>query len=291
MSTNTAATVAISDIANAAMPEPFQIEIDGSPHRVDAATYEAIQRERADMKKKMPPEFLENIKKKKGDDDDDDDDEEYEDGADEMRKDAADQISELLDRCDANTLADALYNIDVLTGRFDGVETLADVVDAIDQVRGRIDALSHEDDDEARYDSDDIDLLLQKLDAATPADALLAIEGREFASQYAHMLPPGFKFDGQSVHELRLEAIQHMKPGFEVHNDSEEAVLGAFSVFAGDKPRIDSSQQLDQALGHMDMIHSQPGPNANRPTGAGMAQKPSESLFALSKAVRASGSK
>ncbi|NEZ62010.1 DUF2213 domain-containing protein [Leptolyngbyaceae cyanobacterium CCMR0082] len=294
MGTETAATVAISDAIQA--PETFQIEINGKPHRVDAATYADIQAERADAKKKVPPEFLKHMKGKKGGDemdDDDDDDDDREDMSDYKRKDAADKIATVLARCDADTLNDAIHNLNVLVGRFDdSIKTVADAVDAIDQMRGRTDALNHTDSgsDSAKYDADDVAALLKRLDAETPADALTQLEGKEFVGQYGHMLPSGFNFDGQSLHELQLEAIKHVEPGLELHSDSEQAVAGAFSVVANRHKRVDSSQQLDQAL-HMDMIHSQPGADANRRTNTRMTKKPSESLFALSKAVRRSGSK
>ena len=304
MGTNTAATVAISDIAKPAMPETFQIDINGKPFHVDSAMYEALNAERSDM-----AEYKKDMDKKKhkgkkpssmndefmGDDDEDDD--EYEDGdyaAKKMRKDATEQISAVLIRCDADTLTDALYNLNVLVGRFDGADTVADVVEAIDTLQGRVDALDHEDssNDDSRFDDGDVKALLEKLDAADPAAALLALEGKEFIVSYGHLLPPGYKLDGQTLHELQLEAIKHTEPGLELKTDSAESISGAFSVVANRHKRVDSSTQLDKAL-HLDMgmVHSNAGPNGNRRTNTSMTKKPSESLFALSKAVRRSGSK
>ena len=273
MSTNTAATVALSDIANA-VPETFQIDIAGSPHRVDAATYQAIQAERLDMKKKMKA-----MEDKYMEDEDDDDD---------SRKDAAVQITSLLTRCDADTLPDALHNLNVLVSRFDNVATVADAVDCIDQMQGRIDALSHSEnaDNSGKFDSDDMAALLKRLDAETPADALTKLDGQDFVANYSHMLPPGFNLDSQTLTELQLEAIKTVEPGLTLHGDSEETVAGAFAVVAARYGRVDSTDQLDKAFARTDMVHSQLPANAHRPTGTSMIQKPSESLFSISKAAR-----
>lgn len=295
MGTETAATVAISDVAKVT-PEKFQIDIGGQPFHVDSNLYEAIKTERADMSnyKKDMGKGKKGKKGKKASMNDEymeeDDDDEYEDGVDEARKDAADQISSLLARCDADTLSDAIYNLNVLIGRFDSVDTVADVVDAIDGLQGQLKIYGDSEDDEGkdRYDADDISALLKKLDAKTPADALRAIEGREFISNYAHMLPPDFKFDGQTLQELQLAAITHLKPGVEIRSDSAAEISGAFSILSKDNRRVDNSAQLDAAF-RQDMVNSSPGAGANRSTGTPMIQPPHDSLFSLSKAVRESG--
>ena len=269
MGTETAATVAISDTLT--VPDTFQIEINGNPHRVDAQTYADIQAERADMKKKVT-EAMDEVTE---------DDDEYAEG---KRKDAAEQLSLLLQRCDADTLPDAIHNLTVLVSRFDGVETVADAVDSIDQLQGRVDALS-DDTSSSRFDSTEVEALLKKLDADTPAAALLQLEGKDFVDAHGHMLPAGFKLDGQTLHDLRLAALNNVKPGLKLRNDSESAVEGAFSAIAQDYRRVDSSSQLDKAL-HSDGVNSDLPTGANRQTRTSIMQKPSDSLFGISKAAR-----
>ena len=221
--------------------------------------------------------------------DDDDEDSEYTDSNPALTN----QVLAVLNRCDAADCEDAITSLDRLFDRFDDADSLTDIVKGIDQLQGKVDALEQSDDDSDDEHKDDADVvaLLGRLDCETAAQAIIKLDGEQFINAHGHMLPKDFKLDGQELVELQKAAIAHCKPNLTLKNDSVDSVGAAFEVVAADNPapaagqpvRVDSSQQLDNALSpRQDMVHASLPSGAQRTTSSHMAQKPNPSVWNLS---------